>query len=838
MRRVSSQSLLGPALLLYLVADASAAQGELDSVGALTALIAGVLALSPTAAQRVAEVAGAQRVGLLGLSCACALVRVAAPRALSPVAELSHGVATALAAALVLDLALTIPDRFGGAQRVRLGRALVYAIAAITAAVGAIAYAPAFALLGTLVVAPAWAALLPAAYLGCALLLALAMRAQRRRMGSTPEALASNTWAMLGLVPGALVALTLPALAGFGVSPSASGLRAAIAACAAALIFGHVRLLDPSRRLAAGQATRNAVAAVLTLALISAGCMLLRPLWPEHPLTIAAAVAVVLLVALAVYRALCELARVLLAPSSGRLLLALDDAHDALADARDLLDVGRIALGAARRGAGSPEAEPFLYLIDPPRELRLDAAGVAHACERSGSPEIFRVLRERPGQILLRAPLEAQVVRAPLLRPLCDALRVVDALCVLPLSQYGELEGALVVPRGKRRSSLSLEEIEALHRFGRHLSGFVRVLASEARAEARAAQAFAASQNALAGLAQTDAELVRLSAELRALRGGGAPERLRPEVVAYSESTRALRKRLTSVAASAAQVLFVSERGLPLVPLAAQLHELSGRAGAPFLIGDCAGVRGEQAHAALLGTAGGALGWIQIAGPGTLLLTDVSALPHDAQRALATALKDGQAEPAGGGEPYPCRLRLCASCRRDPDALVAEGALVPELRALFQCVLRVPPLRERKEDLASLVLLALDHSARVLGRPAMGLEPAAQARLLDYDWPGNLEELHAVIELAASRSKGPRIVASDLPALGPGGVQQDDPLDGTLEAVERRVLQRAMERTGGNKSEAARLLGLKRTTFLDKLRRFGLDEQPGGKTRSTPPAMN
>src|SRR4029079_17515410 len=101
-------------------------------------------------------------------------------------------------------------------------------------------------------------------------------------------------------------------------------------------------------------ATRTAGAAVLALAIMAALCTLLRPLWPEQPLTIGAAVAVVLLLALALYRMLCEAVRVLLAPASGRLLLAIEQAHDELASARELLDVARIALSAARRGAGDP----------------------------------------------------------------------------------------------------------------------------------------------------------------------------------------------------------------------------------------------------------------------------------------------------------------------------------------------------------------------------------------------------------------------------------------------------------------------------------------------------
>jgi two-component system response regulator HydG len=202
-----------------------------------------------------------------------------------------------------------------------------------------------------------------------------------------------------------------------------------------------------------------------------------------------------------------------------------------------------------------------------------------------------------------------------------------------------------------------------------------------------------------------------------------------------------------------------------------------------------------------------------MAADGTLLLEDLPALTHDAQRALATSIAQG-------------RARVLASCRRDPEQLVASGALVPELRTCFGACLQVPSLRERPEDLPSLVLLALDQAARVLGRPPLGIEPDAQQRLLAYDWPGNLDEFYAIVERAVARCEGARVQLRDLPALG---AQPVHPLDGTLERVERRVLQRALDRAGGNKSEAARALGLKRTTLLDKLRRHGLDERTGDR---------
>jgi DNA-binding NtrC family response regulator len=172
--------------------------------------------------------------------------------------------------------------------------------------------------------------------------------------------------------------------------------------------------------------------------------------------------------------------------------------------------------------------------------------------------------------------------------------------------------------------------------------------------------------------------------------------------------------------------------------------------------------------------------------------------------------------------------------RGEPAELVARGVLLAELHACFAATLRVPPLRERREDLPSLLLLALDRSSRVLGRPTVGLDPHAHARLLAHTWHGNLAELESVVERAVLACSGARIGPSDLvPILGPDPLadeRSEHELDGPLESIERRALQHALARTAGNKSEAARLLGLKRTTFLDKLRRHGLDE------RSTPPA--
>jgi DNA-binding NtrC family response regulator len=158
--------------------------------------------------------------------------------------------------------------------------------------------------------------------------------------------------------------------------------------------------------------------------------------------------------------------------------------------------------------------------------------------------------------------------------------------------------------------------------------------------------------------------------------------------------------------------------------------------------------------------------------------------------------------------------------------LQKRGALEPDLATWFsQCGLTIPPLRERREDIPSLALLAIDRACRVLARDPIGIEHDAMGALIGHDWPGDVAELELVVELAVARASAKTIGVRDLPPLVWPGSDEGEPLRGTYLEIERRLLEHALRRSGGNKSEAARMLGLKRTTFLDKLRRHGLEQR-------------
>jgi DNA-binding NtrC family response regulator len=227
----------------------------------------------------------------------------------------------------------------------------------------------------------------------------------------------------------------------------------------------------------------------------------------------------------------------------------------------------------------------------------------------------------------------------------------------------------------------------------------------------------------------------------------------------------------------------------------------------------------------LFGSVEGRSGWFESATGGTLLLRDLPALPRAAQERLARALAETEARSEDDSrESVP--PRIVATSRTSVAELRREGVLDPDLeRRLAPQALSIPSLRERREDVPSLALLAIDRACRVLARDPIGIDQHAMGALVDHDWPGDVAEFELVIELAASRAKGKTIGLADLPPLAWPTGEREDSLEGTYLEVERRLLEQALRRAGGNKSQAARRLGLKRTTFLDKLRRHGLEQR-------------
>lgn len=818
--------LVGPALVLYSIAEVVTAEQPLDATAiALCALALG-LSLFPLLFLRQKDaLTGARRVTVLGATSGLVLVRFAQPAVGSLYLDIAAAIAFGVLGVVVVSLAITTPDRWEALAR-RRGPAALLALAAIaSSSAAALAAAPAFELGGVAILAPPGYWMVAPSFAVLALAVALGARLARRRLGSAPEALAAGMWAQLGLWAGVLAALLALVLAATGSAITSAPIRGLVAAGAAALVAGHVGMIGAWQRKHAGRSTRVVLAGAIAVAAVSAISARLAELVPDDPFAVGVVVALVVVVAALVHRAVSAALHRWLAPFGGQLLGAVDAALEAAADATTLHELGAAILPALRRGSGAIDAEPLLWTIDPPRTIRIDAAGVAHVEDIPPSPAIAARVSERPGEVVVSAPVIATVVRRPDLRPLVDALERHDALCVVPLSVRMDLEGILIVPRGKRRAAVTLEEIDRLEQLGRQLAARVALLSAEERSRRRTRDAILEREKIEDMLEARDDELEALRAEARMLKSGGTAERYSQPPIAYSSPMRALVKRANDVSPVDAPVLLIGEEGTELDAIGHLLHGAGGRREGPFVIADCTSVRPERAEAALFGEGDDARrGWLRLAEGGTCFLMEVPALSLSAQAKLADAIATRRAHPADGAAAYSVDARVVATSRIDLADLAAIGAFDLELYRRFEpLVLRVPPLRERREDVPSLVLLALDRTCRTAGRPVLGIDPDALQVLVEHDWPGNQRELASVIDRAVARAAGPTVRIGDLPPLARAEVERVvDPWTGTYAELEARILVHAMSQAKGNKSEAARLLGLKRTTFLDKLKRHEL----------------
>lgn len=840
MRRVAIFPLLGPALVLYLIADVAASLGRFDPGAAIISATAVALSLAGRLRERTGDARAERIMPWLGLSAAVALLRTLSERTQRLSVDLAEVMALALLGALVLDLALGLPDRLGSIRFTRAARAATYTVAGASALVSVLAHLPAHWLFGPGLLLPASFADASACFAALCVVYALGVRLARPRLGSTPDALAGNAWGVLALGPAA----ALVALLGLGVPPAAAAFMPPFAAVAAVVLYGgHQLMVDPRTRFTASRVSRDSVAALCTVFVVASAVALFSHALPDAPLPLALWTSASLFLSVALFFSMRVLVRRALAPFGGRMLDALASAEPELAGVQTTEELARVVLRALRRASGSTHATPILYGFDPTFEARLDAAGAVHVRPRPPHEQLLLQLREHPGEILVRAALEARIVRSPRQRPLLEALQEYDVLCVVPLMADGELEGVFLVPRGKRSAALTLEELSALRRHARWLSGLFGLFATRGRAEARAHAATIEHRKTRAQLELRELEAERARAALALLHAGKTRRSETPALIAYSPAMRALLAHLRSLAKLDAPVLLRAEAGTPLEPLARFVQVEAERPPEPFIVVDCSALRADQCEAAIFGSAEPGAeesGALRAADRGTLVLLDMPALTRAAQRRLGAALASGIARPNGGEDAYRLHARVIASARATLPPLLEQGRLEAELAAPFEAfTCPVPPLRDCPEDFESHVLLAIDRACRRLGREPLGIEADALSRLRQQPWRENIQELESAIDRAVAVTTGLRIGSAELDQarihepLEQGDRREPHPLECTLEELERRALVHAMQRAAGNKSEAARLLGLPRTTLLDKLRRHKLDD--GARDSSSAP---
>jgi DNA-binding NtrC family response regulator len=304
-----------------------------------------------------------------------------------------------------------------------------------------------------------------------------------------------------------------------------------------------------------------------------------------------------------------------------------------------------------------------------------------------------------------------------------------------------------------------------------------------------------------------------------------------------------LRLLVQRVAPADVTVLITGESGVGKEVVAHCIHALSPRRMHPFVPVNCAAIPHDllesemfgHERGAFTGAAGPRHGLFSSADGGTIFLDEIGEMPLALQAKLLRVLEDGVVRPLGSDRPAHVDARVIAASNSDLGAAVKRGAFREDLFYRLQVVpMVIPPLRERRSDIPLLAEHFLDRvRARNAGRP-MSISREAMVALWSYDWPGNVRELENLIERLAIVCDDSIIGAAVLPAdllsnhrsptaristsIGPEGID----LNGLVRELEGRLINEALKQTGGNKQAAARLLGLKRTTFSAKLRRCGV----------------
>jgi two-component system response regulator AtoC len=312
------------------------------------------------------------------------------------------------------------------------------------------------------------------------------------------------------------------------------------------------------------------------------------------------------------------------------------------------------------------------------------------------------------------------------------------------------------------------------------------------------------------------------------------------EIVAHSEAMREAIGLADRVAATEANVLITGESGVGKDAVAFYIHSKSNRAAQPFIKIDCATLPAGLLEAELFGHERGAFtgasedrpGRLEAAHKGSLVLDEIAYLTSDSQAKLLRVIESREFERLGGRRTIKVDARLMALTNVDLTDAVKRQHFREDLYYRLNVVqIKVPPLRERAEDLPELARTFVRSYAAKHGRQATDLAPEALSLLMSYEFPGNVRELGNSIERAVIVSTGKLIELEDLPqtigAAAQAQQRREKPL--SLAEVESEYVEQTLARTKGNKTEAARILGISRKNVYEKLARRKKDEETKDK---------
>jgi DNA-binding NtrC family response regulator len=336
----------------------------------------------------------------------------------------------------------------------------------------------------------------------------------------------------------------------------------------------------------------------------------------------------------------------------------------------------------------------------------------------------------------------------------------------------------------------------------------------------------------------------RLRDENRSLREQLGKRYEYPNIVARSPKMQEVLATVERVASTNSTVLIGGESGVGKDLVAHLIHQRSRRSGGPFIKINSTAIPENLLESELFGYEKGAFtgattskpGKFELADKGTLFLDEIGDVPPATQVKLLRVLQERSFERLGGTRTLKVDVRLVAATNRDLRAALEEGTFRQDLYYRLNVVpIDIPPLRDHKEDIPDLVNLFIERFAREAEKDIGGISADALAALTAFHWPGNVRELENIIERGVALSNGGELQLSDIHldstrTKAPGDSHALLPEGMTLEQWEDEMIREALRRANGNKSQAARLLGLSRNALRYRLSKIGIADEPDSQT--------
>lgn len=308
------------------------------------------------------------------------------------------------------------------------------------------------------------------------------------------------------------------------------------------------------------------------------------------------------------------------------------------------------------------------------------------------------------------------------------------------------------------------------------------------------------------------------------------------DIVGNSREIQLLKEKIKKIAPSDVSVLIRGESGTGKELFAHSIHHLSDRSNKPFVSINCASIPEHLLESELFGyeegaftgaKKGGKPGKFQLAHGGTLFLDEIGDMPLSAQVKILRVLQEGEVQPVGSTETQKVDVRIIAATNQPLEKLIEENKFRKDLFYRINVVqLTVPPLRERRKDIRILAKYFLHKVSVRVGKRVVDLDEEVIEKFLQYSWPGNIRELENLIEATVHLTNKERIGLKDMPdyfSFDDGEEEYSGTLKEVVEKAEKQAILQALRKTNGDKLEAAKLLGIGKSSFYEKMKKYEVE---------------